>query len=342
MSTATKLAVYEDDTEAWWLIEGDSLLALTKFPDACVDAVVADPPYALGIVGEAWDRPGIRRTARNQSRVSAEEAFEQWTTRWAAECRRILKPGGHLLAFGAPRTSHRLVCGIEDAGLEIRDTLMWLFAQGLPKSRKLPGGLGTSLKPAYEPIVLARAPLEGTTTANLDTWGTGALNIDASRIAAARYWPAHLALCHTPGCTESTCATDCPAGLIDRAQPETQPTRLFFCAKATRAEREAGCEQLPARLAELYTGRSHKPRVLRNIHPTVKPVELMRWLVRLVTPPGGTVLDPFTGSGSTGIAAILEGRQFVGIEREGEYVDVACARLTHWAATRGTQREILP
>jgi DNA modification methylase len=342
VSATTKLAVYEDDTEAWSLIEGDSLLALANLPDACVDAVVADPPYALGIVGEAWDGRDIRRAAPGQPRLSGEEAFERWTARWAAECRRILKPGGHLLAFGAPRTSHRLACGIEDAGFEIRDTLMWIFAQGLPKSQKLPGGLGTTLKPAYEPIIMARAPLQGTTTANLATWGTGALNIDTARLTDARYWPAHLALCHTPGCTEKACAPRCPAGLLDRTHPKTQPSRLFFCAKAPRREREAGCEQLPTRLAELYTGSSRKPRVLRNIHPTVKPVELMRWLVKLVTPPGGVVLDPFTGSGSTGIAAVLEGKRFVGIEREGEYVDIACARLTHWAATCGTQRETLP
>jgi DNA modification methylase len=339
---ADKLAIYEDDTRAWHLIEGNSLLALTKLPDRCVDAVVADPPYGLAIVGEAWDGRDIRRTAHNSGQpVSDEEAFQHWTRQWAVECRRVLKPGGHLVAFGAPRTSHRLTCGIEDAGLEIRDTLMWLFAQGLPKSPKLPGGLGTSLKPAYEPIVLARAPLEGTTPATLDAWGTGALNIDAARITAARYWPAHLALSHASDCNEGSCAADCPAQLIDKAKPEVQPSRLFFCAKATRDEREAGCGQLPARLAELYTGRSHKPRMRRNIHPTVKPVELMRWLVKLVTPPGGTVLDPFTGSGTTGIAAILEDRSFLGIEREGEYIDIACARLTHWAAT-AAQNEVLP
>ncbi len=341
MKTTSKVTVYEDGTQAWHLIESDSLLALANLPDACVDAVVADPPYALGIVGEAWDRPGIHRAAPGQSHVSGEEAFERWTASWATECRRILKPGGHLLAFGAPRTSHRLACGIEDAGFEIRDTLMWVFAQGLPKSNKLPGGLGTSLKPAFEPIIMARAPLEGTTIQNLAKWGTGALNIDATRLTDARYWPAHLALCHTSGCTENVCATGCPARLIDQARPKTGPSRLFFCAKAPRREREAGCEQLPARLAELYTGSSRKPRVLRNIHPTVKPVELMRWLVKLVTPPGGLVLDPFTGSGSTGIAAVMEDRIFLGLEREPGYVDIACARLTHWAAV-AAQEEVLP
>jgi site-specific DNA-methyltransferase (adenine-specific) len=109
------------------------------------------------------------------------------------------------------------------------------------------------------------------------------------------------------------------------------PSRLFYCAKTSRAEREAGCEQLPKRSVQLYTGKHHPPRLIHNIHPTVKPLALMRWLVRLITPPDGLVLDPFAGSGSTGIAAVMEDRIFLGIEREGDYVDVACARLTHWA-----------
>jgi DNA modification methylase len=323
VSAPAKVAVYTDATAAWRLIEGDSLLTLAKLPDGCADSVVADPPYGLHFGGEAWDRFG-------GGGLATPEAFERWTARWAAECARLLKPGGHLLAFGAPRTFHRLVSGVEDAGLEIRDTLMWVFAQGLPKSHKLPGGRGTGLKPAVEPIVLARAPLEGTTIQNLARWGTGALNIDATRIGEARYWPAHLTLSHSQKCLDGSCAGDCAVRSLDRQREDLN--RLFFCAKAPRREREAGCEQLPARLAELYTGSSHKPRVLRNIHPTVKPVELMRWLVKLVTPPGGLVLDPFAGSGSTGIAAVMEDRSFLGLEREPSYVDIACARLTHWAA----------
>jgi hypothetical protein len=258
----------------------------------------------------------------------------------AAECRRVLKPGGHLLAFGAPRTFHRLVAGIEDTGLEVRDQLLWLNGQGLPKSRRLPGGLGTTLKPAYEPILLARAPLSGRVADNLEVFGTGALNIDAARITSsgipAGFWPANVALSHTLTCRAGTCKSDCPVSLVDRGQTVGPPSRLFFCAKASRAEREAGCEQLPKRSVQLYTGKRHSPRLVRNLHPTVKPLELMRWLVRLTCPPGGLVLDPFTGSGSTGAAAVLEDRLFLGIEREPEYVDIACARMTHWAreATR--------
>jgi site-specific DNA-methyltransferase (adenine-specific) len=342
VSTATKVNVYEDDTCAWHLIEADALAALAHLPSDSVDAILCDPPYGLEIVGEAWDGRDIRRAARRDGlRVSREEAFEHWTRKWAAQCRRIVKPGGHLLAFGAPRTFHRLTCGIEDSGFEIRDTLMWLFAQGFPKSQRLPGGLATTLKPAYEPIVLARKPLDGTTAANLAAWGTGALNIDAARLRAERYWPAHVALAHTPGCTEGGCTEECPVSLIDRSAPKVQPSRLFFCAKAARSEREAGCEQLPARPAELYTGRSRTPRIRRNIHPTVKPLALMRWLVRLTTPPGGIVLDPFAGSGTTGIGAVLEGRRFLGLEREAAYVDIACARLTRWAAI-AVREEVLP
>jgi site-specific DNA-methyltransferase (adenine-specific) len=325
MSTASKITVYSDDTEAWRLVEADALLTLANFlPDDCLDAVVTDPPYALALGRAEWDSFG-------DDELPPPEAFERWTARWAAECRRVLKPGGHLLAFGAPRTFHRLVAGVEDAGLDVRDQLLWMFAQGLPKSRRLGEGQGTSLKPCYEPILLARKPLDGKTLDNIGMHGTGALNIDATRVGEATYWPAHVAMTHAGACVEGFCAADCPAGMIDRASPKTQASRLFFCAKATRAEREAGCEQLPRQEVALYTGKRHSPRLVRNPHPTVKPLELMRWLVRLVTPPGGLVLDPFTGSGSTGVAAVLEGRQFLGIEREAEYVDIACARMTHWA-----------
>jgi site-specific DNA-methyltransferase (adenine-specific) len=327
-----KVAIYEDDTERWHLIEADALMLLAKLPDACVDAIVCDPPYGIGIAGEAWDGQAIGPAiSAKDERLNQAQAFERWTRVWATEARRVLKPGGHLLAFGAPRTCHRQASGIEDAGLEVREALLWLYAQGLPKSHRLPGGLGTTLKPAYEPILLARAPLAGKTSDNLGEFGTGALNIDATRIGVERYWPAHLALSHAAGCTSKRCVSDCPAGMVDAARPDLLPSRLFFCTKATRREREAGCEQLPRRAVALYTGKRHSPRLVRNIHPTVKPLALMRWLVKLVTPPSGLVLDPFAGSGSTGIAAVLEGRQFLGIEREGEYVDVACARLTHHA-----------
>jgi DNA modification methylase len=286
---------------------------------------VTDPPYGIGFHKETWDREHHG------------EGFTAWTRSWAEGCLRVLKPGGHLFAFGSPRTFHRLVSGVEDAGLEIRDTLLWLHAQGAPKAHKLPGGRAAMVKPAYEPIVCARKPLIGTTPENLAAWGTGALNIEASR--AGGYWLAHVALSHAPGCTETNCTVDCPAGLIDAAHPALRPSRMFFCAKASKREREAGCEALPLQSDQLYSRSALRLR--RNIHPTVKPLALMRWLVGLVTPPEGIVLDPFAGSGSTGVAALLEGRSFLGIEREERYVDIACARLTHWAAT-AAREEVLP
>jgi DNA modification methylase len=316
------ISLYEDDTQQWGLIEGDALMTLAKLPDACVDAIVTDPPYGIGFHGESWDGAG-----KAGKHLGDGEAFASWTRVWATECLRVLKPGGHLVAFGAPRTFHRLTSGIEDAGLEIRDVLMWVYAQGAPKSRKLAGGRASLLKPAYEPILLARKPLAGTTPHNLETWGTGALNIEASRVNG--YWPAHLALSHAHGCTGKRCTGGCPVGLLDTAHPDLRPSRLFFCAKATKREREAGCDALPLQSDLLYS----RPavRLRRNIHPTVKPVSLMRWLVALVTPPDGVVLDPFAGSASTGIAAVMEQRLFLGIEQEPKYIDIACARLTHWA-----------
>jgi site-specific DNA-methyltransferase (adenine-specific) len=295
---------------------------MAKLPAACLDAAIADPPYAIAIGGEAWDRFTHGETTPGVN-------FQRWTRSWASEALRALKPGAHVLAFGAPRTFHRLAAGIEDAGFEIRDVMLWLYAQGLPKSQRLPGGHGTALKPAYEPILLARKPLTGTTTGNLAAHGTGALNIDAARVGEHRFWPAHLALSHASTCTESACATGCPVRALDGQG--IRASRLFFCAKATKSEREAGCEALPLQSAQLYTGKARPARMRRNIHPTVKPVELMRWLVRLITPPEGVVLDPFAGSASTGVASVLENRRFLGIEREGRYVDIATARLAHWA-----------
>jgi DNA modification methylase len=332
VSAARKPALY-GDVRRWGLVHADALTLLAKLPAASADAIVCDPPYGIGFLRNGWDGADIRRAAnQGGEHLGAAEAFQHWTTRWAVECRRVLRPGGHLLASGAPRTFHRLTSGLEDAGFEIRDQLMWLYRQGMPKSRRLPAGLGTTLKPAFEPIVLARAPLQGKLASNLERFGTGALNIDATRIesgASLGYWPANVVTSHTEDCREGRCADGCPASVLDSpAHPDRR--RLLFCAKASRREREAGCEHLPTRSVQLYTGSGRPARVRSNIHPTVKPIELMRWLVRLTCPPGGTVLDPFAGSASTGVAALLEGRQFFGIERESEYVNVARARLEHW------------
>jgi DNA modification methylase len=314
------------DPARWLLLHADCVALLPELPAGSVDAVVTDPPYGIGFAGEAWDGGALTDAA----------VFQRWTTGWAAEALRVLKPGGWLAAFGAPRTVHRLAAGVEDAGFEVRDQVLWLYAQGVPKSHRYPGGLGVCLKPAYEPVLLARKPLEGTLDENLARYGTGALQIDAARVpregGGRGFWPANVALSHGAGCRGGRCCPDCPAALIDtEPRPGREVSRLFFAAKANRRERDAGCGALPLREAAVYARKGGAVRLVRNTHPTVKPLELMRWLARLVCPPDGTVLDPFTGSGSTGAAVLLEGRRFVGIERDGRYMPVARARIAHWA-----------
>ncbi len=216
----------------------------------------------------------------------------------------------------------------------------------MPKSRRLPGGRGTALKPAYEPILLARKKPGGSVERNLTRHGTGALNIDACRVGER--WPANVLLSHHPGCTPSRCHRRCPTRIIDaaargsRLQPSGSEgtSRLFYCPKASRRERNAGCELLPQHALDLFPnahGDGRQPAGAANAHPTVKPLAVMRWLVRLIAPDGGLVLDPFCGSGSTGCATVLEHRRFLGIERETEYVTVACARLAHWADLADTE-----
>jgi DNA modification methylase len=339
----------------WQIKQADCLIALPKLDTDSIDVVITDPPYGINFVGMAWDHPskldparvpGRRRRAHNNPNTS----FQDFCKHWTSTCLRVLKPGAHLAAFAAPRTAHLLACGLEEAGFELRDTLMWIQSQGYPGSRKLPGGRGTGLKPAYEPIILARKPVEDTLDHTLSKYGTGALNIDACRISLSPQdcpgegrthtrafvasergrWPANLLLSHGRKCTRQRCERDCPIELLGERH------RFFYCAKAPRREREAGCEQLPRRTVQTFKiGANQEAHAeadpVANIHPTVKPIELMRWLVRLLTPPGGIVLDPFAGSGSTGAAAVLEGARFIGIERERDYIPIARARIGHWA-----------
>jgi DNA modification methylase len=324
LTTVSERPSLYGDLRSWALIEADAFKLLPELPAASVDAVVTDPPYGIGLKGQAWDG----------GRLTNGETFERWTASWASECLRILKPGGYLAAFGAPRTTHRLVAGIEDAGFEIRDQLLWLFGSGVPKSQRLPGGRAAALKPAYEPILLARRPFAGTLQRNVAAHGTGALNIDATRIGDDRFWPANITLTHHTTCLAEHCSDACPLPLIDRLDSKRPPSRLFYCAKADARERDAGCEHLPAREVQLYDRPTPKP-ARRNTHPTVKPLRLMRWIVRLVSPSTGVVFDPFAGSASTGAASVLESRQFVGVEREPEYVTIGRARLARWATKGG-------
>ena len=471
------------------ILAGDCIEQMKTLEAESVDAIVTDPPYGLEFMGKDWDGFGTPL------------GFQTWTEQWAREALRVLKPGGHLLAFGGTRMYHRLAAGIEDAGFEIRDTLMWLYGSGFPKSldvskaidkvngqtgrlfkftgwmrttgltarqineatqtqmgnhylthptqpaiptpeiwatlrplcadvpawvdelvariaaerqvikkdirlrssdawdangRGMLGagvqdfsitaasteaakkwqGWGTALKPAVEPIVLARKPLIGTVADNVLTHGTGALNIDASRIGTdgenfdnlqgrpitklstrraneddeeykARVlsspgqqaaleklknlgrWPANILLDEAAAALLDEQSGERSVGSISPYKSDAMKksysggfgsakksnregstggaSRFFYVAKASRSERNKGLE--------------------RNIHPTVKPVDLMRYLIRLVTPKGGTVLDPFLGSGTTAVAAIEEGVAWIGCEREPEYLEIIEARV---------------
>lgn len=387
-----------DNGNSFELYNGDCLEIMRSMPDNSIDSIVTDPPYGLSFMGKKWDYdvPSV----------------EIW-----AECLRVLKPGGHLLAFAGTRTQHRMAVRIEDAGFEIRDMIAWVYGSGFPKSldvskaidkaagaerdvigvredfakrmslSKRPGtanvggyvnpqaageitapatddarqwhGWGTALKPALEPITVARKPLIGTVVANVLEHGTGALNIDGCRVATneslkgggspiMRYDGQNDRLCwgegYTRKATEGNVLGRWPANLIHDGSdevvagfPQSQVSgsakngarsdatpegifgkrpqgqlhndsgsaaRFFYCAKASKKDRGEG-----------------------NAHPTVKPTDLMAYLCRLVTPPGGVVLDPFMGSGSTGKAAQREGFRFIGIEREPAYMEIANSRI---------------
>jgi site-specific DNA-methyltransferase (adenine-specific) len=360
------------------LIHSDCLEALKNLPDNSVDSVVTDPPYGLSFMGKKWDYD-----------VPSEEIW--------AECLRVLKPGGHLLAFAGTRTQHRMAVRIEDAGFEIRDMIAWVYGSGFPKSldvskaidkaagaerekrwkavtanssvgtleprpwldeaRKNGGcfvdgdapatdaarqwaGWGTALKPALEPITVARRPLgEKTVAANVLEHGTGALNIDGCRIgteggtakgskpdgAGNGIYGAGL---HGSCEIKQLDAGRWPANLIhDGGEFLGEQARFFYCAKASAKDRDEGVAGVAGGMSGRRDGSMGSITMRKNTHPTVKPTDLMRYLCRLVTPPNGTVLDPFMGSGSTGKAAMLEGFNFIGIEREAEYIEIAKARI---------------
>jgi len=407
---------------------GNCIDILSQYPENSIHAIVTDPPYELGFMGKAWDSTGIAYNT------------ELWR-----QCLRVMKPGGHLIAFSGARTYHRMAVAIEDAGFEIRDQIMWVYGSGFPKSlniskaidkmvgaeREVVGvgtsgrsrhvlnaantpdtfggeyeitvatsgeakqweGWGTALKPAHEPMVLARKPLEGTVAQNVLRHGTGALNINATRVpfgeeqinlsrkqrqqhhdgaidfGASRLvgteistykeggrWPANFIhdgseevlelFPETKGGTWNT--TDGarpfnndgePTGYTTTAQDRSigSAARFFYCAKASTAERNLGLDELPDRRqdeddyerAGTTNPRNRSQKMRKNHHPTVKPVSLMRHLVAMVTPRDGVVLDPFMGSGTTAVAATLEGISWVGCEMNDEYVEIIMSRVAH-------------
>ena len=378
------------------LKHGDCIELMRELPDNSIDSIVTDPPYGLEFMGKEWDSPsqmigavstlhgGLGRYKKGEKRTGyaqqMPEQFQVFSRSWAAEALRVLKPGGHLLAFGGTRTYHRLAVAIEDAGFEIRDSMIWLYGSGFPKSHDVSkaidkaagatrqriayeggiasgqanwgggghryvgtkvgntaitnpaqqwSGWGTALKPAHEPIVVARKPLIGTVAENVLEWGVGAMNIDGCRIGnevlpAIRAgqaqigtfertnmvtpertgrWPANVVLSHTVFC-DDTCAEGCPIAELDKQNEGA--SRFFYVAKASKRER---------------------PKVDGVAHPTVKPLALMRWLVRLVTPPNGTVLEPFAGSGTTIEAALLEGFSVLAFEKTADYLPLIRERI---------------
>jgi len=416
------------------VLVGDCRQVLKSLPDCSVDAIITDPPYELGFMGKSWDSTGV--------------AYD--VTVWQ-ECLRVLKHGGHLLAFGGSRTYHRLAVAIEDAGFQIRDQIMWVYGSGFPKSlnigkaidkaagaerevvAKKPytnqniknnhlhaghenireqtyitapataeakqwDGWGTALKPAHEPIVLARKPLDGTVANNVLTHGVGGINIDGCRVAGRESDQAR-------GAKEtSNVYSKISVQSLDNAYPKelgrfpanfihdgsnevlelfpdskggafpkksNVPTgrhyeggwgavdngiriemgdgsaaRFFYCAKAGKKDRNEGLDEFEEKnnkfgnqkngedLGNGSVNDKFTTQPQKNNHPTVKPTELMRYLCRLITPPNGTVLDPFTGSGSTGKAATLEGFTFIGIEQSAEYAEIANARINHAKETK--------
>lgn len=395
------------------LMRGDCLVLLRAMPDCSVDAIVTDPPYGLtsGKKGGSGPASVNLNTPQGRARVTAGFMGMKWDADvppvevWA-ECLRVLKPGGYLLAFAGTRTYHRIACAIEDAGFEIRDQIGWAYGSGMPKGTdkaKIPepwrGAWNTALKPAWEPICMARKEMAGTLAENLLAHGTGALNIDGCRVPVtdatyarncsgdrghagtrgsedegstnlhtgggsasdAGRWPANLihdgsdevlaafpqasgAVAPVRG-TERSAKTKHALGEFQGRVPSDQrdgggsAARFFYCAKASRADRNEG---LPSG-AEPAVGAGATMREREdadwkarngNHHPTVKPTDLMRYLCRLVTPPGGLVLDPYNGSGSTGKAAILEGFRYIGVDKDDDgegnplgYIDISEARI---------------
>ena len=312
------------------LHHGNCLDILRTMPDASVDAVVTDPPYGLSFMGKRWDYD-----------VPSVEIWEQ--------CLRVLKPGGYLLAFAGTRTQHRMAVRIEDAGFEIRDMIAWMYGSGFPKSHNLHDdrqGWGTALKPAMEPITMARKPFKGTVADNVQAYGTGAINIDGCRIetdekyekkpatAVDEFWVRKKRIffgSHDLGRWPANVLHD---GCEDVLRGMGEAARFFYTPKACKEDRDDGCEMMEARQYS-HDGRDTRNETAyqrndseaRNFHPTVKPTDLMRYLCRMVTPPGGIVLDPFTGSGSTGRGAVLGGFRFIGCEMDADYIEIAKARI---------------
>jgi|TARA_R100000081_G_C4819749_1_gene178508 site-specific DNA-methyltransferase (adenine-specific) len=366
-----------------YVLCGDCVEAMRSFPDNSISAIVTDPPYGIDFMSSAWD-----------SSVPGSD--------WAKECLRVLKPGGHIVAFGATRAIHRMVCALEDEGFEIRDMINWLYFSGFPKSHdiskqidKMKGvdpidtgvpdpnckgrakrtnefvngsnlepnsrernitkpateeaqyweGWGTALKPAQEPAILCRKPIEKglNVSENVLKWGTGAINIDACRFGYGD--PCWVGDPNPVKNMEGTMRGgsaglgEVMKGQLNNAPSDLGrwPANIYQCAKPSRSERETGLEDLQSKDVAGKNGNKYmgvdsagtRSSDIKNFHPTVKPTKLMAWLCRLLTPKGGIVLDTFLGSGTTGVSASMEGFKFIGTEMNPEYCDIALQRIKH-------------
>lgn len=368
------------------ILHGDNRETLKTLPDNSVDAIVTDPPYGIDFLGKAWD-----------ANTGALETYQQ--------CLRVLKPGGHILAFSAARTYHHLAVTLEAAGFEIRDQIMWIYSSGFPKSQDIGRsiqrslgveeseqydsnpprvggqgeieawtenntkgkvkitdpvakqweGWGTALKPAHEPIALARKPIKLSIAKNCQTHGVGALNIDATRVPyddpaeaeAMADWYAKYPVNQTGGAPVFQGST-----VRKKHKPAAGKRTASFHNATGGGETQSGGDgsggweasqigrfpsnvvgEIPDYQKYFYCPKvSQKERMEFNNHPTVKPIELMKYLIKLITPPGGTVLDPFTGSGSTGCAAVELGSEYIGCELDAAYVEIATKRIEAWYA----------
>ena len=379
-----------------------NMLDMSEVIEPCsIDSIVTDPPYELNFMGKGWDNAGI--------------SFQKET--WE-KCYEVLKPGGYLLAFGGSRTFHRIACAIEDAGFEIRDTIMWLYGSGFPKSMNIGKkiekwkGWGTALKPSFEPIIVARKPFKGSLVDNVIQYGVGGLNIDECRVGteertykgcgksnvgfiggsfengskedikytAQGRFPANTILTYDDTDFDEVCG-GFPIGKKNGSitkkykmnnqvygeygycntweayndsgsasryfmnckytGKDEEIKRYIYTPKASKKDRNEGLDVFEEKIncdrnvecysADVPFNRSANPK--KNTHPTVKPTELMQYLVRLVTPNNGIVLDPFNGSGSTGKAVMYENKErdknykYIGIELEPEYLNISKARL---------------
>ena len=404
------------------ILEGSMLDILPTLEENSFDSCITDPPYELNFMGKGWDRSGI---------AFRKETWEQ--------VYRVLKPGAYLCAFGGSRTFHRIACAIEDAGFEIRDTIMWLYGSGFPKSHNvgldidkrfgcenrghriatanryhpdgtlepngenLPpyegkteegkkwSGYGTCLKPAYEPIIIARKPIEKSVAENVLKYGCGAINIDECRVGneiikggttpdfkdvakkqkeisgvgglsfgqvenAKRIelkdhegrFPSNVILTYDETDFDEVC------GGMPKNDNGDSSSRYFYCAKASKKDRDGGLDMFEDRNMRTEQNREihsagceyvengkvkQNPHlqssIKKNFHPTVKPIDLMQYLVRMFTPKGGAILEPFAGSGSTGKATMFENRErnanytITMIEITHEYIPIIKARCDY-------------